>query len=222
VFAGVGTTYADVVQPAVVAQGDDSGGVDFVGANAVVPWRCLCRCWLCGDGFGAGGVGGGWGFAANGPVGSGVVVVVGEGVELGLQLGDRGRRVLAGQPAFEGLVEAFDLAAGLRVVGPGAGVGDAQAGDFGFQGAAATAGAAVKMAPLSVSRVAGRPCWSAAWAKAATTSAALNAVRVVEAIAKREWSSMMLQISTPVLSASCQWVVSACQRWFGNSAANRM
>src|SRR4051812_42153086 len=31
----------------------------------------------------------------------------------------------------------------------------------------------------------------------------------------------MLRISTSVPSASCQWVMSACQRWLGWSAVNR-
>jgi hypothetical protein len=41
-------------------------------------------------------------------VGAAVVVLVDEGVELGLQLGDGGRAGLAGEPFVEGLVEAFD------------------------------------------------------------------------------------------------------------------
>ena len=50
-------------------------------------------------------------------MGAMVVVVVAEGVEHGLQLGDRGWLVwLLGEPGFEGLVESFDLAAGLRVI----------------------------------------------------------------------------------------------------------
>ena len=38
----------------------------------------------------------------------------------------------------------------------------------------------------------------------------------------REWSSSMLRISTSVPSASCQWVMSACQRSLGRSAWNRI
>jgi hypothetical protein len=45
------------------------------------------------------------------------VVVVPEPVELGLELGDLRRGRLPGEPALLGLVEALDLAAGLRVVG---------------------------------------------------------------------------------------------------------
>jgi hypothetical protein len=51
-----------------------------------------------------------------------------EGVELGLELLDGGRAGVAGQPFLEGLVEAFDLAAGLRVIRPGVAHGDAQGG----------------------------------------------------------------------------------------------
>jgi hypothetical protein len=38
------------------------------------------------------------------------VVVVGEGVELGLQLAEGGGPVLAGEPVFQGLVQPLDLA----------------------------------------------------------------------------------------------------------------
>jgi hypothetical protein len=48
-----------------------------------------------------------------------VVVLVDEGVELGLQLRQGGGAGLAGECFLEGLVEAFDLAAGGGVVGGG-------------------------------------------------------------------------------------------------------
>ena len=48
-------------------------------------------------------------------------------LEEGLQFGEGGGGVLAGEPFFEGLVEAFDLAAGLRVVGARVLVGDPSA-----------------------------------------------------------------------------------------------
>nr|WP_254902513.1 hypothetical protein [Mycobacterium simiae] len=76
------------------------------------------------------------GAATAGAVGAHGVVVLGEGVELGLEVGDTGRWGLAVQPFFEGLVEAFDLAAGLGVVGPGVFEDDAQGGQFGLQGSA--------------------------------------------------------------------------------------
>ena len=66
-----------------------------------------------------------------------VVVFVDEGVELGLQFGDGVGAGLAGEPAFEGLVEAFDLAAGGGVVGGGVDLDDAQVVQFCFQGVAA-------------------------------------------------------------------------------------
>ena len=62
--------------------------------------------------------------AADAAVGSVVVVGFGEFVELGLQLGQGGGWALGSQPAFEGLLEAFDFAAGLGVAGPGVLVGD--------------------------------------------------------------------------------------------------
>jgi hypothetical protein len=52
------------------------------------------------------------------PVGPGRVVVVAEGIELPLQLCQRLRRGLPLQVALQRLVQALDLAAGLRVVGP--------------------------------------------------------------------------------------------------------
>jgi len=45
-----------------------------------------------------------------------VVVDVDEGVDLGLQFGQGRCSGLAGEPAFEGLLEPFDLAAGGRMV----------------------------------------------------------------------------------------------------------
>ena len=100
---------ADVVQAPVDAQGDVSGFADAVGADAVV------------------GVDGGrGGSVGQGSVGPAVVVFVGEGVELGLQLGDRGGGGLGLEPFFEGLVEAFDFPAGGGVVGGGVDLTDSQ------------------------------------------------------------------------------------------------
>jgi hypothetical protein len=48
-----------------------------------------------------------------------VVVVVGEGIELDLQLWQRPGGCLAVQVALEGLVQALDLPAGLRVIWTG-------------------------------------------------------------------------------------------------------
>ena len=63
----------------------------------------------------------------------GGVVVGGELVELGLQPADGGGGVVAGEPFFEGLVEALDLAAGLRVVGAAVSEGYPQRGEFAFE-----------------------------------------------------------------------------------------
>jgi hypothetical protein len=63
-----------------------------------------------------------------GAVGSGGVVALAEGAEQGLQLVDVGGAGSWGQPAFEGLVEAFDLALGLGVSGVTVFLGDAQTG----------------------------------------------------------------------------------------------
>src|SRR5207237_4013461 len=60
------------------------------------------------------------------PMGAQLVVVGHDAIELGLQLLLGLGRILFGQEALQGLVEAFDLATGLRVVGPRVFRGDAQ------------------------------------------------------------------------------------------------
>lgn len=52
-----------------------------------------------------------------GAVGPGGVVALAEGVEHGLEVVDVGGARSWGHPAFEGLVESFDLALGLGVTG---------------------------------------------------------------------------------------------------------
>ena len=52
-------------------------------------------------------------------MGSGGVVVLGPGVEQGLQVGEGGCGWSACEPLLEGLLDAFDLAAGLGVAGSG-------------------------------------------------------------------------------------------------------
>ena len=63
--SGVGPADADVVEAAAVAEGDDAGSVDTVGADAVVGVGGA----VAGAGLGPGGVGGGRG----GAVGQGAV-----------------------------------------------------------------------------------------------------------------------------------------------------
>ena len=87
VGSGVGPADADVVEAAAVAQGEVAVGVDEVGADAVVGVGGA----VAGGGFGPGGVGGGGGLAVRqGPVRPAGVVVAGEGVEEGLELGEGG------------------------------------------------------------------------------------------------------------------------------------
>jgi hypothetical protein len=69
-----------------------------------------------------------------GPVRADGVVVVGEPVQLRLQAGDGVGGFLFGQPLLLGLVEAFDLAAGLRVVGAGVGVADPEQAEVDLDG----------------------------------------------------------------------------------------
>jgi hypothetical protein len=102
-----------VVEPAVVAQGDDAGGVDSVVADPVVG-RVLVG---AGEGFGPGVKCVLWRASAEGAVGPDGVVVGAEFIEQGLQLGDGVGGPRGGEAFFEGLVEAFDLAAGLGDTG---------------------------------------------------------------------------------------------------------
>jgi hypothetical protein len=83
--SGVGAADADVVEAAVVAEGDFAVGVDAVGADTVVGVGGS----VAGGGFGPGVVGGGRGrLVGQGPVRAVVVVVAGEGVQQGLESGE--------------------------------------------------------------------------------------------------------------------------------------
>jgi len=115
VGSGVGSAGADVLEPAGVAQGDDAAGVDAVVADTVVAVGVAAA---GGAGLRAVAVGGGGGRSVwEGAVRAAVVVLVGEGVEQGLQLGQGGGLGgLGAEPLFEGLLEPFDFAAGARVV----------------------------------------------------------------------------------------------------------
>jgi hypothetical protein len=84
--SGVGSSEADVVESAVVAEGDAAGGVDAVAADAPV----VVVAAVAGAGFGSGPVDdAGWGVVGQGPVGSLLVVEGDEGVDQVLQLEDR-------------------------------------------------------------------------------------------------------------------------------------
>src|SRR4029453_16042497 len=95
--------------------GGDPGGVDAVAADAVVPGQAGSG----GVGLGPGRVGLRGGGTVERAVGSDGVVVAAEPVELALERGEGGSGGLRGQPFLLGLVEAFDLPAGQRVVGAG-------------------------------------------------------------------------------------------------------
>ncbi|HEY2044155.1 MAG TPA: hypothetical protein VGH11_15880 [Jatrophihabitans sp.] len=103
---GVASAHSDVVQAAVVAQGEFAVGVDLVVADAVV---AIDERDAGGGRFGPGGVCLGWGASVQSSVWSDGVVVVAERVELALQFGDGGCLGLGGQPFLDGLVEASTL-----------------------------------------------------------------------------------------------------------------
>jgi hypothetical protein len=122
-------TDADVPEPAQVAQGERAEAIDFVAADAVVDRRGSIE----GLGLDESIEDGHWGLPVEGAVWSDVVVVGAEGIELVLQLGQRAGRPLLLEEALEGLVKAFHLAAGLRVVGSGVFWDDAEAFELQLQ-----------------------------------------------------------------------------------------
>ena len=103
-----------------------------------------------------------------------------------MEILDRCRRVVLGEPAFQRLVQALDLAAGLRVIGARVQVTDPERGGLELDRAQALAGTAVNTAPLSVSSEAGNPWVEAAPWNDATTSAALKIRLATEAMRNRE------------------------------------
>ena len=111
--ACVAAAQSDVVERSVVAQGDFAVLVDDVVSQVEV----VGQDGVAGTGLRAWCVGGGWA-AADHAVGPLLVIDVAERIKLGLQRGQGADARLLGQPALEGLVEALDLSAGLRVVGP--------------------------------------------------------------------------------------------------------
>ena len=132
---GVGSPDADVVELSAVAQGDEPGGVDTVGADAVVGVGGA----VAGDGLGTGGVGSGGGRAARErPVRAPVVVDPGEGVEQGLELGEGGRLSgLARSQFFMVCWKRSALPWGLGVVRLAVLLLDAEAAQLVLQGVAA-------------------------------------------------------------------------------------
>ena len=140
VGSGVGSSDADVVEPAADPQGDDAGVVD-----AVVPDPCVGVAVATAGRprLGPVAVGrGGGGAVRQRPVGAVVVAGVDEAVDEGLQVGDGGGLIgLRAQPFLHRLLEPFDLAAGGGVVGRGVLLGHVQAAQFAFEGVAAAAAA---------------------------------------------------------------------------------
>jgi hypothetical protein len=97
-----------------VAQGDEAGGVDAVGADAVVGvGGAVAR-----DGLRAGCVGGGGGGAFRERAVRALLVVDDcEGAEQGLKVGECGGLVwLGAEPVLHGLLERLDFPLGLGVV----------------------------------------------------------------------------------------------------------
>ena len=128
---------AEVVHAAGAAEADLAVVVGLVVAQPVVAGVADGAGW---SRFGCGGVGDRGGEPLQCPVGSKLVVDALEAVELGLQLDDGGGGGLGSEPALQGLVEAFDLALGLRMVRMAVLLRDAEVGDQVFEAVAAAGG----------------------------------------------------------------------------------
>lgn len=111
-FAFMGASDAEMVEPSGVVQCDLAVVVHAVGADPPV-FALGCN---GGGGFGGLGVGLGRCAAVQGPVGAFVAANVLELGQLFVELLEGVRAGLAGEPFFQGLVEAFDFALGLWVV----------------------------------------------------------------------------------------------------------
>src|SRR6267143_6320049 len=118
-----------MAQLAEVAKGDLAGEVNLVVTDAVVEWRWLVR----GLGFDECIEDSERGLPLERSVWPSRVVVVAKRVKLKLELGEGAGRRLLTEKALDGLVEALDLAAGLRVIRRGVFEVDAQALQLEFQ-----------------------------------------------------------------------------------------
>jgi hypothetical protein len=121
----------EVAEFAGVAQGHFAGLVDSVASDAelagVADGGCGGFCFDAGVVCGAGGC------SVFGSVGAYVVVVGGEHVEGGLELGERPRGRVGGEVFLDRLVEALDFPAGLGVIRPRVFEDDAALGEFGCE-----------------------------------------------------------------------------------------
>lgn len=133
---GVLDSDAEVVQSSGAPQGELPEAVDDVDADSVVDvW--VVAAGSCG--FQGGVVGGCRGLAV-GSVHPVVVVELLERVELVLEVGEGVGGRLGAEPAFEGLVESFDLALGLWVAGMAVLLGDREVGEQVFEAVTSAAG----------------------------------------------------------------------------------
>jgi len=105
-------TDVEVAYPAEVAEGDAAVGIEAVAANAVIDRRLGQR----GGGFEPSVESLQRGAAIESAMPSVLVVDDAKGLELELEVSERLSGSLLGQKELEGLVEAFDFAAGLGVI----------------------------------------------------------------------------------------------------------
>jgi hypothetical protein len=172
----VGGADGDVPEPAQVAEGELAEAVDLVVADAVVDGcRAVERL-----GLEQAGEDGGGGATVERPVWPAAVVVEAEGVELELQLSESGGRWLPAQEALEGLMQTFNLAAGLGVVGAGVLDRDAQALELEFEEDLAATGVAGEDGGVVAEEGGGEAELVGGRVEEVDTSAALRVRKVVE------------------------------------------
>ena len=160
---------------------------------------------------------------ADRPVRPLLVVDRAEGVELGLEPGEVGRRRLPPQPALEGLVEALDLALGLGVARRPVLLADAEPGEQVLE-AVAAAGEARRVDRPVVGERGGGPAVGVAGR--GERGDHVVAGDPPEGRAAEQVAGVVVepaeQISTSLPSARRQWVKSDCQTSLGAAASNRI
>jgi len=143
----------EVTEAAEVAKGDAAVAIEMVAANAVIDLRpSQTR-----RGFETSMESLQWRAAVEGSVGTLLVVDGAEGIKLQLKVSDGLGRCLFGEEELQGLVEAFDLAAGLGVIGRGVNALNAQPVELGLESDPATARLAAEDGGVVAEEASGEP-----------------------------------------------------------------
>ena len=198
--SGAGSADADVPDLAGDTQGDVAGLVDLVLVDAVVGLGAEVT---AGGGLGQRRVEGcGRRTVRQGPVRPLLAVDLGDGVEQGLQLGEDGGLLwLGAKLRFEGLLEPFDLALGLGMVGLAffcVMLSSRSSCSRWLRPGVPPKCQTMKTRPLSVSVDAGKLCVAADARNVASTIGSVTGRCAVTDRAQREESSNHVRISTSV------------------------